>query len=522
MTEYSFVDMHIHTSYSDEALCDLTIEQLLEKTQTLAERLGGDCVISITDHNSILGVKKAHEILSKVGKIKYPNVRLINGIEFTTDLVELSDLFEGNRFFTRCHTLAYGYNENDKELTAYSRVAHKLFPNDGNVGMQICAARRIVSEKFNLTIPFSEFEFMADLDDSAPFKQLFIQKVLEYAKQKKFNIKKDDIEKAVSEYILDYVDYVREASSVGRLKVSEIAKLVKDAGGELVLAHPALLKINVNGLKYIAKQEGITVDALYVSSSEKYNNNTDIAHLKNKKLVLSYFLNAFEKVCGYKVSGMEKFYHANFKTRVDQAIEELCKERGMYETCGSDYHGEHLHPDKSIGCAIHRTVQEIYKQQFDVKIADFSPMFISAITAVDHLMGERTKKLENKAIIKLSNGTVVPPQNFETAVSIFAKSPQTKVSEVKVGSLNFEQRIADLIEIVKRFNVILSKADSPRAQAKLMLRLNLFAENIIEGLQKIKFKTANNDYLRTLDVYKQIVDLMSEKGFDSRLPSPIS
>ena len=38
MKDYSFVDMHIHTEYSDEELCDMTIEQLLAKAQAKAPK----------------------------------------------------------------------------------------------------------------------------------------------------------------------------------------------------------------------------------------------------------------------------------------------------------------------------------------------------------------------------------------------------------------------------------------------------------------------------------------------------
>ncbi|MBE7074514.1 MAG: hypothetical protein E7376_00820 [Clostridiales bacterium] len=67
MKDYSFVDMHIHTEFSDEDMCDITIEQVLEKAQKRAEQTGKDCVISIADHNTILGAKKAQEIMKAVG-----------------------------------------------------------------------------------------------------------------------------------------------------------------------------------------------------------------------------------------------------------------------------------------------------------------------------------------------------------------------------------------------------------------------------------------------------------------------
>ena len=514
MTEYSFVDMHIHTEFSDEELCDMTIEQLLEKAQKKALIAGKvDCVISITDHNSILGVKKAREILKRDGKTKYPNVKLINGIEFTTDLTELSKEFGGERVFTRCHTLAYGYNENDAELTAYSKVAHMHFSKDDNIGMQICAARRAICERYNINIPFAVFEPMTLLDRGANFRDVFLQLVKVYAKKNNISISKNEVEKLINPLILNSVDYVREASSLGRLKLSEIAQIVKNAGGEIVIAHPSLIRVTTKGLQYIAKKEKVPMDSLYLQTSKKYGNNTDLGHVKNQKLLLNYFLDAFESICGYKINGIEKYYSINFSSRLDKVIEETCQERGMYETCGSDYHGEHLHPDKSVGNVLHDDLQKVYKQQQGITSPERAPICVSAISSVEHLLNTSNPE-KNKTILKIQNGKVVNPVDFENACNTFAKVTNTpkRITEslAETAKIKFSDRIAELIDIVRRFDEIIANADSPRKQAKLMLRLNLFAENIVSGLDVLRCKSSTYEYMRTLDEYKQIVDLLED------------
>lgn len=513
MTEYSYVDMHIHTEFSDEELCDMTIEQLLDKAQKKAVERGGDCAISITDHNSILGVKKAREILKRDGKTKYPNVKLINGIEFTTDLVEMSKLFNGEKVFTRCHTLCYGYKENDAELTAYSKVAHMHFSKNDNIGMQICAARRAICEKYNINIPFTVFEPMTFLDRGAKYKDVFMQIVKDYAKKNSIFISMNEVEKLINPLILNHVDYVREASSLGRLKLSEIAQIIKNAGGEIVIAHPALIRVTTSGLLYIAKKEKIPMDSLYVQTSKKYGNNTDLGHVKDKKLLLNYFVDAFETICGYKIHGIEKYYSTNFSSRLDKVIEKVCHERGMYETCGSDYHGEHLHPDKSIGNVLHDDLQKVYKQQLGITSPERAPICVSAISAVEHLL--KTSNAEkNMTVLKMSNGKVVNPIDFENACNTFAKVTNTSQriidSLAETAKIKFSDRISELIEIVKRFDEIAANSDSPRKQAKLMLRLNLFAENIVSGLDVLRFKSSTYEYMRTLDEYKQIVDLLED------------
>lgn len=514
MGEYSFVDMHIHTEHSDEELCDMTIEQLLAKAQAKAESWGKDCVIAISDHNTILGVKKARQILnSNEGKINYPNVKLINGIEFTTDLVEMTSYFEGNKVFTRCHTLAYGYDENDKELTAYSRITHKHFTKNDNIGMQICSARRLVSEMYCIDIPFSVYESLAYANKSTKFKTEFLRLTNEYALNNKIRINIKDIDNIISPYISDVVDFNREASAMGRLKVSEIGKLVKDAGGELVIAHPTLIRVTVDGLRYLANKKGVKFDSLYKNTTTKYKNNTDFGYVKNQELVFNTFLDAYESIIGYKISGIEKYYSSNFSSRMDLTAEKICNDRGMYETCGSDYHGEHLHPDKDIGNVLHNTIQENYRKQTGLITLGKNPINVCSLSAVDYFMSGKKVKLPNKAILKTSIGEV-KPADFENAINLMISDKKkikvTSSTYDEVAKVDLDEKVNELNDIVERLDTILEEQSSPRKQAKLILRLNLFTENIISGIREIKFKANKYAYMRTLEKYKDILKALND------------
>lgn len=514
MGEYSFIDMHIHTIYSDEEMCDITIEQLLDQAQKKAEKLNNDCVIAISDHNSILGVKKAREILaSNEGKIKYPNVKLINGIEFTTDLVEMSSYFEGQRVFTRCHTLAYGYNDKDKELTTYSLLTHKHFTKNDNIGMQICSARRLVCEMYNTYIPFSVYEDLVNMNKKTKFKDEFLRITKEYAKENNISININDINRIISPYISNDIIYVREASAMGRLKASEIGKIIKNAGGELVIAHPTLLRVTVDGLKYLANKNGLNFNDLYVPTSDKYKNNTDLGYVKNKEFVFNQFLDAYESVAGIKISGIEKYYSSNFSSKIDVVAEKICVQRGMYETCGSDYHGEHLHTEKKLGNVLHNDMQKEYYTKNGLTTANPYPIYVSSLTAVDYLQSNRKTKLPNKTILKAEQ-KVVSPREFDELKNIMITNKRklvvTESTYKEPSKVDFENRIDELKTVVEKFNNILAQKDSPRKQAKLLLRLNLFAENIMLGIRNIKFKASKYDYIRTLDTYKEIVVLMKE------------
>lgn len=118
MSNYSFIDLHIHTIHSREPGCDDSVETVFKDAQKIADRSGKDCLIAITDHNTVSGISEARA-LAQSGK--YPNVKIISGCEFTVDMSELNGMFGGNRIFRNMHILAYGFDENHPELVEHSR-----------------------------------------------------------------------------------------------------------------------------------------------------------------------------------------------------------------------------------------------------------------------------------------------------------------------------------------------------------------------------------------------------------------
>ena len=117
MADYSLIDLHTHTIHSREGGCDDSVETVLEEAQKIAERSGKDALIAITDHNTIMGVQEAISILNSG---KYPNVKLVNGCEFTVNMDEVNSQI-GGRVFGNCHILAYGFDPYDPGLIEYSK-----------------------------------------------------------------------------------------------------------------------------------------------------------------------------------------------------------------------------------------------------------------------------------------------------------------------------------------------------------------------------------------------------------------
>jgi len=429
----------------------------------------------------------------------------------------MANYFNGERIFTRCHTLAYGYDENNPELIAYSKIAHLEYTKEDNVGIQICAARRIINETYNINIPFTAFESMANLPKNAQFKKEFLNCVKEYANQHKIPFNMNELDRLISPYILNYVDYVREAASMGRLKLSDVSRLIKNAGGELVIAHPCLIRATTSGLRYIAGKEGKQLSDLYVPSSSKYLNNTDLGYVKDQYTVLKYFLDAFESVCGYKVSGLEKYYSTNFASRLDTVISDICLDRGMYETAGSDYHGEHLHSQKKIGKVFSKCVEATYKKEANYVSSDFTPIVVAGLSAVEHLVEKKPHTLPNKTIIKNDKGEIIPNAFCEKLLNISVsgiESSQQQLIEQRKETLNefLKQRLEELVEVARRFDEIAANVDSPKKQAKLLLRLNLYAENVVLGMRELLTKIQKHRNLISYDTYKQITEIYDESN----------
>lgn len=92
--EEQFVDLHIHSKYSDgtdsiEDICQKAVENNVK-------------IIAVTDHNGLAGTRKALEIAAKYG------LEAIQG-------VEIDSTYEGRR----CHILGYGFNVNNEEFCSF-------------------------------------------------------------------------------------------------------------------------------------------------------------------------------------------------------------------------------------------------------------------------------------------------------------------------------------------------------------------------------------------------------------------
>jgi len=503
MNDYSFIDLHMHTIHSHEEGCNLSVADLLKQCQEKAKLSGKDCVIAIADHNSIEGVLEAKEILRKDGATKYPNVKIINGIEITTDLDEMRGVFDGVKVFNRCHTLAYNFDENDKELNAYSKITHMYFNNFENVGMQICAARRVVNEHYGIYLNFTDLEELSN--KQTDFKNEFIKLVDSYVTNNKLGIELYDIDSLISPYIENTVDFVREASAKGRLLLSEVSSIISNAGGELVIAHPSVIKVTVNGINHLANKHSIASDTIYRNISGRRTGSIDLRFTEKPELVLNEFIDAFEKIANTKIVGIERFCVKNFLSTFQKSVEKICKENKYYQTCGSDYHGSTISVYGEVGNVLPYEVQDNYKAMYDPNCGVLKPLRVSKLSYVEHcldgdkysdvvvLKNEKNETMKDDFLNFLYDASV--KRNIETDAEITYDTPQQSKH-----SLN---NLCDELEkIQSKLNKIASE-NGKSNQGKYVLSLNIEIDNILDKICYLKNITKNKDAILKMVEYEK-------------------
>lgn len=278
----------------------------------------------------------------------------------------------------------------------------------------------------------------------------------------------------------------------------------------MVVAHPSVIRVTVDGLKYIAKQEGVPVSSLYTPSSPKYNNNTDFGHLNNQKLLLEYFIKTFETISGCKLSGLEMYHPSCFDSKIYTQVEKVCKEHDMYVSCGSDYHGEHLHTDRSLGNVFHNAIQESYINECDPTSTENFPIYVSNISAVQHFFNQ---KISKEVSFADSEGNPISLEEVNKAFKVFHTKPEDikykqKMNKI-LSTLDISKRIEELVSVADRF-ASLNSTTNARKKAKIMLKLNLFVESIIGGVNNIRKIASKHQYIRSLEEYANLVALLKK------------
>ena len=539
MSNFIFSDLHLHSIFSDEDLCDETPEHILNKVQeyvTKFNQLNGcekECVVSITDHNSTLGSFYAHQLIEK--EKKFPNVKFVSGVEFTIDLCEMNKGFKHQDVYTRCHLLGYNYNVKNKELLAYSKLTHMTFSKEDNIGLQICSARRAINEMYNINVPFSALLSLTKLKKSANFQVEFANAIKDYFQKINKLYDADVIKRIASEHIMfspiyekkaginvciSTVKYSSEATAYGRLKLSEAVHLIKKAGGKVVFAHPSMTKVSLGGCREILDYPG-KLQELFIKEDSEHSNgeHVEISTLKPEyaEEILLDFIERAEGVCGYKIDGLETYHPNSFLNRADKIIRKIAHEREMIETGGSDYHGENFATHKTIGNNFPQFIQRAYGIENNVDQTRQLFIRIVGLPAIGQFLGEEQEftivdqnlnELSWKSIDAFLDKAFVTDYKYEKTNSPAEDS--SKKTFLTKTKLEIQNCIQSLENIAERYNAILDPSITSKKRRRLLMHLEQFTQASFTSLKRIQNQLRNSPDIFTSDEQKRIVTLIKE------------
>lgn len=266
MKEINLIDMHTHSSYSDG---ELNPDELIIKAKN-----EGISTIAITDHDTILGIKNITVDPNRIG------IKIISGIELSAQVPVGS-----------MHILGYGIDVNNEALNQKLKEIHNR---------NLYAIMAIICQlKKDYDIVFTTEEILEILN-------------LER------NIGRPDIARLLIKY--GYVSSVKEAfqkylieayNCCGKITKGipkeECIKLIKNAGGLAVLAHPITL--------------------------EKDPQELDLC---------------IRELVEYGLDGIEVFHSEHSHKNIEEYIC-LANKYNLLVSGGSDYHGENTKPDIELG-----------------------------------------------------------------------------------------------------------------------------------------------------------------------------
>lgn len=258
----SRIDLHTHTTASDGSLTPTELVAAAEKA--------GIRVLTVTDHDTFDGLDEAISAGAQHG------VRVITGVEFSVDHESGS-----------LHLLGYGFNHKDEEL---NRIILELVESRKQRNARMIDRMR-------------EFGFRISYEDIAAQSQRgtlgrahIAQWLIATGQVESFELA---FERFLGKGRAAYVDRKR-------LSLRDACRLIHDAGGAAVWAHPGLHWANLDGLLEKLpqwRQEGL--------------------------------------------DGLESDYSAH-SVELRDRIRRLAQEHGMIFTGGSDFHGA-IRPGLSLG-----------------------------------------------------------------------------------------------------------------------------------------------------------------------------
>ncbi len=266
MESRKIIDLHTHTCFSDG---DLTPNQLVTRAHNL--NLSD---VAITDHDTLLGVQA-------LDRSEVPSdINVVDGIELTAKVSK-----------GRMHILGLGLDIYDPKLNG------KMEELQNNSLYSVISYINQLKKDYGIIFSTEDIRSILNTNKNIGRPDLALLCVkYGYA---------TDVNDAFEKYLIDVYKKVRPSNK--GLTYADCLKLINDAGGVAVLAHPHSLEL---------------------SDLELYKLLRDMIDLGLK--------------------GIEVF-HSNHSEEEMKKYFEMSQELGLLYSGGSDYHGVSVKPDIELG-----------------------------------------------------------------------------------------------------------------------------------------------------------------------------
>ena len=374
MKRYAFIDLHIHTKYSNEDGCDISVRELLDTLQAMAEKENGDVCFSITDHNSIQGCIEAYNIL-KAEPQKYSRLTFIPGIELNTSLKALGVTEENLSVFAKCHMLGYGFDLEDKNFNTLCNLYNftTKIPNGNskiNTGQQLLYALREVERRYKHIFNYGLFSECIKLDNHLKVRKRLIEIIVN-----ELHVSQDEINEFIKPFFKDSYLYSHDAITGSKQDILKLIKLIHSAGGKTSIAHAKSVRF-----KHPDKFNGI-----------------------ERREIIESFVNILQLISSHGVDAIELFHNENTMSNEFMHLYSLIQKYNLFVTCGSDFHGGILHPSAKLskccsGLFEYSSVQDGLR---DKNNRDIIINKVQSLAFVEYMLG--SKEYDTKSDFVLYN-----------------------------------------------------------------------------------------------------------------------
>ena len=269
-------DMHIHTTASDGEYSPLDIYRKIKETNQIT-------TFAITDHNTVSGAIELQDYLEKNPDNQ---VIYIPGIEMSASIQNPKYKADKNQL----HILGYGFD-----------LHHPCIKQLVNKRKQITQLN--IQRQLEVLQTLGDFHFTKE-EIEKMFKKHSLNRV-DIAKL----LLRHGYVKSTQEAFQTYLSTTKERvrGTLPKIYEEEVIESIKEAGGDVSLAHPTQLRLDLERLKeYIMYLQDLGLDAIEV-------------------------------------------YHSHQKRKYSNELYQIAKELGLYISGGSDYHGPKVKPNVHLG-----------------------------------------------------------------------------------------------------------------------------------------------------------------------------